>query len=218
MTKAATRPMPVISVPTNWAIKGELFLNCNCTVFCPCVVSLGQHPPTEGYCQTWMAIAIDEGDFEGEDLAGINVALLVDIPGKMSEGNWQVAVYVDDSASDAAYDGILKIMSGAAGGTTGLFTMLVGDIIGAERERVEIEREGTKRRVKVGRKIQGEIEMITGAKPDEPVVMTNTQYWMGANVIAARGVKSRVRDYGRNWDFGGKSAEICAIDWGGKTK
>lgn len=218
MSETATRPMPVKSEPTNWSIKGELFLNCNCTVFCPCVVSLGQHPPTEGYCQTWMAIAIDEGDFEGEDLSGINVALLVDIPGRMSEGNWQVAVYVDDSASDAAYAGILKIMSGAAGGTTGLFTMLVGDIIGAEREHVVIERDGTKRRVQVGRKIQGEIEMITGANPDEPVVMTNTQYWMGANVIAARGVKSRVRDYGRNWDFGGKSAEICAIDWGGKAK
>ena len=22
-----------------WTIKGELILNCNCTVFCPCVVS-----------------------------------------------------------------------------------------------------------------------------------------------------------------------------------
>ncbi|MFT7190447.1 MAG: hypothetical protein ACI9AQ_001006, partial [Dinoroseobacter sp.] len=36
-----------------WTMKGELILNCNCTVFCPCVISLGQHPPTEGHCQTW---------------------------------------------------------------------------------------------------------------------------------------------------------------------
>ena len=28
---------------TPWAIKGEVILNCNCTVFCPCVVSLGKH-------------------------------------------------------------------------------------------------------------------------------------------------------------------------------
>ena len=34
-----------------WSLKGELILNCNCTVFCPCVISLGKHPPTEGYCQ-----------------------------------------------------------------------------------------------------------------------------------------------------------------------
>ena len=50
---------------TDWEIKGELFLNCSCTVFCPCVVSLGQYP-TEGYCHAWMAIAIDEGHYEGE--------------------------------------------------------------------------------------------------------------------------------------------------------
>lgn len=54
--------------PTNWEIKGELFLNCSCTVFCPCVVSLGEYPPTEGYCHAWMAIAIDEGHYEGESL------------------------------------------------------------------------------------------------------------------------------------------------------
>ena len=49
------------SRPTEWAIKGELFLNCSCTVFCPCVVSLGKHPPTEGDCKASMAIAIDAG-------------------------------------------------------------------------------------------------------------------------------------------------------------
>ena len=70
--------------PTEWAIKGELFMNCSCTVFCPCVVSLGQHPPTEGDCKAWMAIAIDEGHFEGEDLSGLNVGLMVEIPCKSS--------------------------------------------------------------------------------------------------------------------------------------
>ena len=44
-----THPMRRQIEATDWAIKGELFLNCNCTVFCPCVVSLGQHAPTEGY-------------------------------------------------------------------------------------------------------------------------------------------------------------------------
>jgi len=34
----------------SWNLKGELILNCNCEVFCPCVVSLGKHAPTQGYC------------------------------------------------------------------------------------------------------------------------------------------------------------------------
>ncbi|WP_299030556.1 DUF1326 domain-containing protein [uncultured Sulfitobacter sp.] len=201
--------------PANWAIKGELFLNCSCELFCPCVVSLGAHPPTEGHCHAWMAIAIDEGSFEGEDLSGLNVGLLVDIPGRMGEGNWRVGAYVDERASDAAYNGLLQIFSGAAGGTTGLFTMLVSEIIGAERAPVEIIRDGKKRAIKIGRKISGEIEMIDGAQPDHPVMISNSKYWMGPDIIAAVGVKSKVRDYGRVWDFGGKSAEICPIDWKG---
>ena len=44
-----------------WSLKGELILNCNCTVFCPCVVSLGKHPPTEGYCQAWLGVRVDQG-------------------------------------------------------------------------------------------------------------------------------------------------------------
>jgi hypothetical protein len=92
--------------PTDWAIKGELFLNCNCTVFCPCVVSLGKHPPTEGNCKAWMAIAIDEGHYEGESLTGLNVGLMVEIPGRMAEGDWKVAAYIDERASGKAYNGL----------------------------------------------------------------------------------------------------------------
>ena len=203
--------------PTNWAIKGELILNCSCDVFCPCVVSLGAHPPTEGHCHAWMGIIIDEGHFEGEDLGGLNVGLLVDIPGRMGEGQWKVAAYVDERASGKAYNGLLQIFSGAAGGTTGLFTMLVSDIIGAERAPVMIERDGRKRRITIGRKIQGEIEMIAGKDSEHPVMVSNSKYWMGPDIIVAQGVKSKVRDYGRVWDFGGKSAEICPIDWKGAS-
>ena len=201
--------------PTNWEIKGELFLNCSCTVFCPCVVSLGAYPPTEGYCHTWMGVAIDDGHFENEKLSGLNIGLLVDIPGRMGEGNWKVAAYVDERASEKAYNGLLKIFSGQAGGTTSLFTMLVSEIIGAQREKVEIVRDGNRRSINIGKKIQGEIEMLQGASPEHPVMVSNTRYWMGPNVIAARGLRSRVRDYGRVWDFDGKSAEICPIYWHG---
>lgn len=204
--------------PTSWEIKGELFLNCSCDVFCPCVVSLGKHPPTEGDCKAWMAIRIDEGHYEGESLSGLNVALMVEIPGRMAEGGWRVAAYVDERSSQKAYNGILKIFSGAAGGTTGLFTLLVSDIVGAERAPVEIGTNGARRSIKVGRKIEGEIEMVGGADPEHPVMVSNSKYWMGPDIIVAKGLKSRVRDFGRMWDFGGKSAEICPIHWSGPGK
>lgn len=197
-----------------WAMKGELFLNCSCDVFCPCVVSLGRHKPTDEHCHAWMAIRCDEGHFDGEDLSGINIAILADIPGRMGEGQWKVALYVDDAASYKAYHGIGQILSGKVGGTTGLLSMLIGEVIGAERTKVVIETDGRVRRIMVGKKIQGEIEMVKGAT-DEPVWIRNTKYWMGPDIIVARGTKSRLRDRGRMWDFSGKSAEICPIDWHG---
>ncbi|WP_316014317.1 DUF1326 domain-containing protein [Roseobacter sp. HKCCA0434] len=200
----------------HWHLKGELILNCNCTVFCPCVVSLGAHPPTEGACHAWIGVSIDEGAYDGTDLSGLNMGLMLDIPGRMGEGNWKVAAYVDERADDAAYEALLAIFSGAAKGTTGLFTMLVSEMIGHERAPVVIEKDGRKRRLMIGRKIQGEIEEIEGADGG-PVVIGNTQYWMGPDVVVARGTKSRVRDHGRVWDFGGRSAEIVKIDWSGPS-
>ncbi|MEO1551862.1 MAG: DUF1326 domain-containing protein [Pseudomonadota bacterium] len=202
---------------TAWSIKGELFLNCSCTVFCPCVVSLGAHPPTEGHCHAWMGIRIDEGAYGDESLSGLNIGLLVDIPGRMGEGNWKVALYVDENASHIAFDGICKIIGGKAGGTTGLLSMLVSEVIGVERTSVLIETDGPLRRIMIGKKINGEIEQVLGFE-DQPVVVKNTKYWMGPDIWVAKGRKSRVRDYGRVWDFGGRSAEICPIDWSGPDK
>ena len=199
----------------DWSIKGELFLNCSCDVFCPCVVSLGKHQPTEGHCFAWMAVRIDSGAFGAADLSGLNIGLFVEIPGRMGEGGWKVGVYVDERASDAAYDGILQIFSGKAGGTTGLLGMLTSEILGVEKTSVIIETKGNNRKIVVGKKIQGEIEAVIGGDNKTPVMVKNTKYWMGPDVTVAEGKHSRVRAFGRVWNFDGKSGEICQIDWKG---
>jgi len=199
----------------SWKIDGELILNCNCSVFCPCVVSLGKHPPTEGYCQAWAGIRIDEGHFGETDLSGLNVALLLDIPGWMGRGNWTVGAFIDERATDAAFASLVSIFTGKARGTTGLFAVLVSNFLGAERAPVSFESEGRRRRLVVPKKITGEVEPIEGAIAGEEVKVTNTQYWMGADVVVAQATESRVRAFGRVWDFTGRSAEICQIAWAG---
>lgn len=198
-----------------WSLKGELILNCNCTVFCPCVVSLGKHPPTEGYCQAWMGVRVDQGEIDGTDLSGLNVGMVLDIPGNMGRGNWTVGAFIDERASDAAYSGLEDIFSGRARGTTGLFAMLVGNFLGSERAPITFETEGAKRRLTVGKKIIGEVEPIGGADEGKEVMVSNTQYWMGPDVVVAQANRGRVRAFGRVWDFEGRSAEICEIDWHG---
>ena len=199
----------------SWKICGELILNCNCTIFCPCVVSLGEHPPTEGFCQAWAGIRIDSGHYDSHDLSGLNVALILDIPSYMSRGNWTAAAYIDERTDDKTYEGLVKIFSGAARGTTGLFSLLVSTFLGAERTSVIYENEGEKRTLKVGKKIHGEIEPIAGKRKGEKVVVHNTQYWMGSDITIAKANIGKVRAFGRVWNFGGRSSEICQINWSG---
>ena len=208
-----SKPLTAFLKP--WVLKGELILNCNCIVFCPCVISLGKHPPTEGHCQAWAGIRIDEGHYDGENLAGINIGMILDIPYSMARGNWKVGVYIDEKASKLAYDGLLKILSGHAKGTTGLFTKLVGEIIGAERAPISFQTDGKTRHLTVGNKIQGSITPIQGSDPNQEVSVKNTRYWMGADVTVATADKGRVRAHARIWDFKGRSAEICQINWHG---
>jgi hypothetical protein len=96
-----------------------------------------------------------------------------------------------------------------------LFAVMVSEFLGAERSPVDYVTEGKTRRLSVGKKIQGEVTPITGADSDREVVVSNTGYWMGPDITIAQAGKGRVRAYGRVWDFDGRSAEICQIDWRG---
>lgn len=197
-----------------WRIQGELILNCNCTVFCPCVISLGNHPPTEGYCQAWAGIRIDQGHYGDVDLSGLNIGLLLEIPGLMARGNWKVGAYIDKRSSNEAYHGLIQIMSGKAKGTTGLFKALVSEFLWAERAEVSFTTDGDERRLSVGKAINGAVRPVPGADGGDMVV-TNTKYWMGPDITVATATQGRVRAHGRVWDFDGRSAEICQIDWKG---
>lgn len=199
----------------SWEIHGELILNCSCTVFCPCVVSLGEHPPTEGTCKGWLGVRIDAGKWGETDLSGLNVAMLLDIPGRMGEGDWKAAGYFDDRADDAQFAALERIFTGQARGATGLFRLLVSSYLGSAREEVRFTTEGKTRHLSVGRKISGAVAPVEGADPDRDLVLTNTKYWMGPDVTVAQALKGKVRDFGRVWNLDGRSAEICQIAWAG---
>jgi hypothetical protein len=110
--------------------------------------------------------------------------LVLEIPGLMARGNWKAAAYIDERASYAAYEALIKIFSGQAKGTTGLFKVLVSEFLGAERAPVEFTTEGNARRLMVGKVIQGEVVPVPGHKGEE-IVVKNTEYWMGPDITVA---------------------------------
>ena len=197
-----------------WTLKGEMALSCSCTVFCPCVLSLGNHPPTEDRCQTWAGIRIDKGHFDAVDLSGINVGLMMDLPGIMARGNWTAALFVDDKAASEAVKGLTQIFTGQAGGTTHLLSILVSDFLGVHQVPIDYETEGETRRIRIEKYVDGAITPVPGKQRGENVVIRNSEYWIGSDVIVSRADKSRFRGFGRNWNLAGRSAEIVKLDWG----
>lgn len=197
-----------------WTLKGEMALSCSCTVFCPCVISLGNHPPTEDRCQTWAGVRIDEGHFDAIDLAGIKVGLMMDLPGIMSRGNWTAALFVDDKAPIQAVKALTRIFTGRVGGTTHLLSILVGQFLGVHQVPIEYETDGETRRIRIEKYVEGAISPVAGKQRGENVVIRNSEYWIGSDVIVARADKSRFRGFGRNWNLAGRSAEIVKLDWG----
>jgi hypothetical protein len=200
-------------VAETWSLKGEMALSCSCTVFCPCVLSLGEHPPTEDRCQTWAGVRIDSGRFDHIDLAGINVGLMMDLPGIMSRGNWTAALFVDDKAPIQAVKGLTRIFTGRVGGTTHLLSILVGQFLGVHQIPITYETQGDTRIVTLEKYGGGAITPVKG-KEQGNVVIKNSQYWIGPDVIVAKSDKSRFRGFGRNWNLAGRSSEIVKLDWG----
>lgn len=197
-----------------WELEGELVLSCNCTVFCPCVLSLGNAPPTEGYCQTWAGIRIDKGHFDDVDLSGINAGLVMEIPGLMSRGNWEAGLFVDERASVYAVKALTRIFTGRAGGSTHLLSILVGKFLGVRQEPIHYRVENGTRYFQIPGIVDGAVTPVRGKESGEQVVIKNSEYWIAPDVIVSRADKSHMRAFGRNWNFAGRSAEICRLDWG----
>jgi hypothetical protein len=197
-----------------WILRGELALSCSCTVFCPCVLSLGQHLPTEGHCQTWAGIRIDDGRFGDVDLSGVKLGLFAEIPGHMARGNWTTALFVDQAVAGDAVAALTRIFTGQAGGSTRLLAILVGSFLGVQRHAITYQTEGETRIVRIGELVDGAIAPIRGRDAGN-VTIRNSEYWIAPDITVARAEKSRLRAFGRNWNFAGRSAEICRLDWSG---
>ena len=217
----------------HWEINGHFLLNCNCDVFCNCPVSLGRAIPNSanGKCFSWWGIIIEDGYAEEKwagfnplkkeakgiiDLSGLNVAILLEVPGPLSMGGWTAGLYIDEKASQDAADALLKIFSGNAGGQTGWFSSMISNFLGVKRCSITYKETETGWTYTIPEILDGRIEKEPGKNRGEVVKVSNLKYWVAPEIIVGRGGrKSKIKDHGRNWDFTNGSAEYCAVKWSG---
>jgi hypothetical protein len=94
---------------THWVFKGRELVNCTCTYGCNCQFN---GLPDKGHCYAVAGIQIDEGHHGDTRLDGLKIAAIFKWPGAIHEGNGEALAFVDQRATDAQRDALLKIMTG----------------------------------------------------------------------------------------------------------
>ncbi len=199
-----------------WKLSGDYFESCNCDVVCPCLFSGGPQMtamPTQGVCDVLLAFHIDSGDFGGTKLDGFNAVAAVHTPGPMGNGNWDLALYVDERAKGAQLDALQAIFGGAAGGPIGAMAPLVGKVLGAKTVRIDYRKDGERRSVEMPGIASMSVGPIDAVTPGAVPWVNDVSDFAKSVALAKGGPGSSYTDYGMRWDNSGKNGHFAPISW-----
>lgn len=185
----------------SWSLKGSYAETCSCELMCPCNLSL-DHGATYDYCRASLVFHIREGEVDGMDVAGLNVAVIIDTPKVMTDGNWRLGMFVDERASDEQHEKLAGVFSGQAGGPMEALAPLVGEVVGVERAPIELRDDGVRHSVRVGDAIEFDIEDIVpfGKEDGEPVRFDGMFHPVASNLTMAEAKSSRINAFGIEYE------------------
>jgi hypothetical protein len=120
-------------------------------------------PPTEGECKVVVGWHIDKGRHGETSLDSLNAALIAYAHGNMKDGQWKVALYVDERGDEKQRNALQGIFSGADGGHIPNLGPLIGQVLGVRAAAITFEREPASHfRFKVDGAASAEFEPIQG--------------------------------------------------------
>jgi hypothetical protein len=184
-----------------WSLKGNYVETCSCELMCPCNLSF-DHGATYDFCRVTLAFDITEGEIDGTDIGGLKVVLIADSPKVMTEGNWKLGVFIDERASDEQEEKLVGVFSGQLGGPMAGLAPLVGEMLGVQRARIDVEHDGLQHSVRVGDAIDFDIEDIVpfGVEDGRPVRFDGMFHPVGADLTMAEAKRTQIDAFGIQYD------------------
>ena len=105
----------------SWSLKGDYAESCNCDLMCPC---LYLQSPTKGFCEAMLVWDISEGNLGDVKLDGLKVSAWLHAPGpNLTDGGFQLALYIDENATDEQAAAIEELWGGKHGGHLGVIAL-----------------------------------------------------------------------------------------------
>ncbi|MGZ3638773.1 MAG: DUF1326 domain-containing protein [Ktedonobacterales bacterium] len=207
------------SVATQWQITGDYFENCNCDVVCPCFFSpnppLTSHP-TAGACEVAFGFHIDRGSYGDVSLDGLNVGMMARTPGPMGDGNWSVAIYLDERADQRQQQALQAIFTGASGGPMAILAPLISQVLGVTTAPITFHKNGRNRALEIPGTAKLAVHAAPSVVPNQEIWASNAHPFNLEGVALAVGdAGSTWDDYGMHWDNSGKNGHYAPINWSG---
>jgi hypothetical protein len=201
----------------SWQITGDYFENCNCDVVCPCLFSPQPQMtarPTQGDCDVAFGFHIESGSFGNISLDGLNVSAMAHTPGPMANGNWSIALYIDERADEQQRQALQAIFGGQAGGIMGALAPLIGNVLGVKFVPITFQKQGTRRSLEIPGLAHLAVQAVPSGAPDKEIWAVNAHPFNPEGVSMAVGeTGSTWEDYGLRWDNSGKNAHYAPIRW-----
>ncbi len=201
---------------TRWHIAGDFLENCNCTVVCPCNISPNQlltSKPTQGACEWAWGFHITSGSYSNVPLDGLNIAMFGRAPGPMVEGNWSVALYLDERANEQQRQALEAIFSGSAGGPMAFFAPFFSTVLGAKTIPITYHIEGKRRSVEIPTILHMAVHPLPSKDPSNEIWALNAHPFAPQVAMAVGDQNSTWADYGMRWDNSGENGVYAPINW-----
>jgi hypothetical protein len=185
----------------SWSLKGSYVETCSCELMCPCNLSF-DHGATYDFCRATLVFDIRQGEVEGTDISGLRIAVIIDTPKVMTDGNWRLGVFVDEQATDEQSEKLVQVFSGQLGGPMAGLAPLVGEMLGVERAKIDIRDDGRRHSVRIGKAIDFEVEDIVpfGVETGEPVRFAGMFHPVASDLTMAEAKRSEINAFGIEYE------------------
>lgn len=198
-----------------WRIRGNYMESCNCDFVCPCILT-GLAESTHGHCVFAMAFHIEDGEFDGTSLDGLNFVIVGRTPREMADGNWEVGLIADERANQEQQDALAQIASGQAGGPVANLAPLIGNFLGIESKPIRFEGQGSTWAVEIPHTIEQAVQGAEGLGGDT-LYLDNAGHPAADRIGMARAQYSRFNAFGIRFESerGGNNGHFAPFDWNG---
>jgi hypothetical protein len=189
-----------------WHLKGRNFAHCNCAYGCPCQFNA---LPTHGNCEAIVGIVIEEGQHGDTKLDGLMFGGVYSWPGPIHEGHGQAVPIVDERASPAQREAILRILSGQDTEPGATFFQVFGSTLEKVHDpifaKIDLDIDVNARKARLN--VPGVVEAR-----GEPIINPVTKTEHRARFDMPNGFEFTLAEVGRGWAKTNGAIELNLAD------